>query len=262
MHLVKAIRSELIKLKYPPLLWLIGFVTITTLAIVFSAHYIDIHNSVRLGVNPWIRVSATGLALFSMFVGTPFVILLISALLFIEHQNLGFKQLYTLPKRREVLISYKLIAIFLTLIFTLLLLAIGLIAIGYLLYVIYPETEFTYYKLPLLAMLKGSGGYIISTLGIIGVQYFLAIRFKGFLVPASFGILAYIIGFILASIGNTLAFFSPYSYTMIATDNDQFGLSSYEIKQFGIFNEVQLYSLIFFFTFILMSFYLERNRNI
>jgi len=259
---VKAIQSELIKLKYPPILWLIVFVIFTTLIIVFSAHYLGIHTAIRLGVNPWLNINSTGQAIFSMFIGTPFVILLISTAIFIENQNQGFKQLYTLPKGRASLTAYKLITIFLILFFTLLFLIIGLIATGYFLNIIYPETEFTYYKLPFFIMIKTSVDYIISTLGVIGIQYFLSIRFRGFLVSASFGILAYILSFILVSVSSSLALYLPYSYSMITMDNGAFNLSSIEIDQYGILNEVQLYSILAFIILIFMSLYLEKNRNI
>jgi len=262
LKIAKAIHSELIKLKYPPILWLVVFVVAITLVIVFTAYYIDIHKSVRLGVNPWIRVNTAGQTIFAMFVGTPFVILLISAILFIEHQNLGFKQLYALPKRREILLLYKLLAIFLCLLTTIALLIFGLIIIGYSLNVIYPETEFTFYKMPLLALLKSFGSYIISALGIIGIQYFLSVRFKGFLAPASFGILAYVVGFIITSIDNVIALYFPYCYTMIAKENDLFKLSSFDVKQYGILNEIELYSIIVFLTFILLTLYTERKRSI
>lgn len=264
MRITKAIQSEVIKLKYPPILWLMGFVIAVTLAVVFVAHYLGIHTAIRLGVNPWFRLSATGQAIFFMFVGTPFLILLISAILYIEHQNWGFKQLYTLPSKRGQLVSYKIVAIFLCLLLVLFILIIGLIVVGYSLNMIYPETGFVYYKLPLLEMLSACGGYIVSVLGIIGIQFFLSTRFKGFLVPASIGLLAYIVGFILATVNGSikLPLYYPYCYPIIANENKDFGLSTFEIRGFGVLNEIQLYSIIIFFAFVLLSFYSERRRGV
>ena len=230
--------------------------------IIFTAHYLDIHNAIRLGVNPWLRVNYTGQAIFAMFIGTPFVILLISAILSMEHQNLGFKQLYTLPNRRQNIVLYKLMIILLYLLLILSVLIIGLIAIGILLNMIFPETGFTYYKIPLIDMILSSGEYLVSVLGIIGIQFFLSIRFKGLIVPASIGILAYTIGFILTTLNNLLSLYFPYSYTIIVNENSPFGISSFEIKQFAFLNEVHIYSIIFFLAFIILSLFTERNRNI
>ena len=261
MKLSKAIQSEFIKLRYPPILWLTGFVITITMFIIFIAHYLDIHNAIRLGVNPWFRINNTGQAIFAMFIGTPFVILLISAILSIEHQNFGFKQLYTLPKRRQNIVLYKLMIILLYLLLILFVLIIGLIAIGILLNIIFPETGFSYYKIPLTGMLFSSGEYLVSVLGIIGIQFFLSIRFKGLIVPASIGILAYTIGFILTSLNNSLSLYFPYCYTIIVKEDSPFGTSSFEIKQFAFLNEVHLYSIIVFFSFILLSLITERSRN-
>ena len=262
MKLSRSIQSEFIKLKYPPILWLTGFALVATLLIIFTAHSIDIHNAIRLGINPWLRINNTGQAIFAMFIGTPFIILFISALLFIEHQNWGFKQFYTLPRKRQGLVLYKLLAIFLWLILVLIVLIIGLVIVGVVLNILYPEIGFNYHKVPLMSMFRSSTEYIISVLGILGIQFFLSIRFKGFLVSASFGILAYVIGFILSSVNNSLALCFPYCYTMIAKENSPFEISSIELKQYGFLNEVQLYSIIVFLVFVALSLYTERNRNI
>jgi len=132
MNLTKAIQAELIKLKYPPILWLVGFILFITLVIVFSAHYIDIHKTVTLGRNPWAKLNTAAQAMFSIFIAVPFVVLFMSSVVFIEHQNKGLKQFYALPITRMRLLTYKLIAFILCLLTTIGLLIMGLILIGYL----------------------------------------------------------------------------------------------------------------------------------
>ncbi len=262
MSTIKSIQSELLKLKYPPILWLAGFIILMMLIIVFSAHYLDIHNTAKLGLNPWTRLYKAGQAIFAIFLSVPFIVLLISAALSVEHQNHGFKQLYALPKRRELLLSYKLIALLCVLVTTTIFLALGSIVVGYLLNSILPELEFTYYKLPFLVILKSYAYIMVSLLGVIGIQYFLSLRFKGFLVPASIGVLAYVVGLILTTTPTKLSLYFPYSYPIISRNQQMFDTTFLEIDQLAFLNSVELSSIAVFIFFVLLSLYTERRRNI
>lgn len=259
---MKTVQAELLKLKYPPILWLVGFVLFSIFVIVVSAYIIDIHNTVSLGINPWIRLNASIRAMFSIFIGVPFIVLFISAALNIEHQNHGFKQLYALPIRRESLILIKLVGLILCLLGVVLLLILGNITIGYVLNFLYPETEFSYFDLPILSMVKSYTYVMISLLGIIGIQFYLSLRFRGFLVPASIGILAYVFGIILSSINNKSSIYFPYCHPTIARKSGVFNTESLNIDQLVILNKVEIYSIIAFVVFLGLSLYSERVRNV
>jgi len=259
---IKAIQSELIKLRYPPVFWLIGFTVLITLTIVFAAHYLNINEIITLGKNPWVGLNNIGQSIFSIFISIPLIILFISSAIFLEYKNNGFKQAYALPKNRVWIVIYKLIAMIMCILGTLLLLGAGMITIGYLLNFIYPESEFSYYTIPGFDMIRSLGYGFISYLGVIGIQFFLSLRFKSFLAPASFGILAYVVGLILSSINHSLSLYFPYCYPTIARENSMLDNSELIIRDYGIFNEVELYSIGLFLIFIFLSFYLERNRNI
>ncbi|MDA8693419.1 ABC transporter permease [Saprospiraceae bacterium] len=262
MSTIKSLKSEFLKLKYPPILWLIGFILLSTLAIVFSAYIIDINKTVLLGVNPWIKLNASIRAIFSTFIGIPFVVLFISAALNIEHQNHGFKQLYTLPQRRSILIIYKLAALIFSFIAVIILMILGNILIGYILSWLYPETEFLYYDLPIISFLKNYWYVLISYLGIIGIQFFLSVRFRGFLVPASIGILAFVFGIILSSLDNALSKYFPYCYPSISRNNGVFSNDKLNIDQDALINQIELSSIIIFITFLCLSIYSEKTKNV
>lgn len=185
-----------------------------------------------------------------------------SAALSVEHQNNGFKQLYALPKRRELLLIYKLIALLSVIVTTTLALAIGSIAVGYLLDAILPELEFTFYDLPFLVMLKSYAYIIVSLLGVIGIQYFLSIRFKGFLVPASIGILAYVVGFMLPTTSTKLSLYFPFSYPIVSKNRKMIDTSALDIDQLSFLNSVELSSIGIFVFFVGLSLYTERRRNV
>lgn len=262
MNTISAIRSELIKLKYPPILWLSGFVCFLTLVIIFTAHYIDINNAITLGRNPWHKLNRGAQAIFSIFIAIPFIALIISSAIFLEYKNNGFKQLYTLPKNRIHILLYKLAAILLTIIATMFILSFGVILIGYILNLIYPETEFSYFSLPLAKLILSFVYIFISCLGIIGIQFFLSLKFKSFLVSASFGILAFVVGLILSTSNNVIARFFPYCYPIMCRDANVFDSSQLDIREFGFLNEIEIYSIIVFVIFILLSLFLERKKNI
>jgi len=209
LNTISAIRSELIKLKYPPILWLSGFVCFLTLVIIFTAHYIDINNAITLGRNPWHKLNSL-----------------------------------------------------LTIIATMFILSFGVILIGYILNLIYPETEFSYFSLPLAKLILSFVYIFISCLGIIGIQFFLSLKFKSFLVSASFGILAFVVGLILSTSNNVIARFFPYCYPIMCRDANVFDSSQLDIREFGFLNEIEIYSIIVFVIFILLSLFLERKKNI
>jgi len=243
-------------------MWLIGSVIMATLAVIFSAHYIDINNTITLGRNPWIKIGKAGVSIYSIFMSIPFLVLFISAALHIEHQNNGFKQLYSLPKNRGILIFYKMAALLICVILSLILLMIGLIVVGYILNFIYPETGFTYHRLPFLSMIKSFCYVLISMLGIVGIQFFLSLRFKGFLVPASIGVLAFIFALLLGSMNNPMSQYFPYCYPIIAKEHGAFDTSELGIAQDVLLNSVEISSISVFIVFMLLSYFLERKRNI
>lgn len=259
---IASLKSELLKLKYPPILWLSVFILISIFAIVFSAYVIDINKTVRLGVSPWLKLDASIRAIYSIFIGIPFVVLFISAALNIEHQNSGFKQLYALPKSRAVLILYKLVALIVSVIVVTSFLILGNILMGYILNWLYPETEFSYYKLPIGSLLKSYFYVLISFLGVIGIQFYLSLKFKGFLIPASIGILAYVFGIILSSVNNTLAIYFPYCHPTIARSSGVFDTGDLKINQDIFLNQVEVMSIIVFILFVGLTLYNERTRNI
>lgn len=262
MTLIKSIHSELIKLKYPPILWLIGFVLFVCIAILFSAHYIDVQKTAMLGRNPWIKLDLAGQAVFSIFISIPFIVLFFSAAFHIEHNNRGFKQLYTFPQHRATLLLHKLATFLMTLFVAICILIIGTIGVGYFINAIYPETEFIYFEIPFFSMVKSYAYILISLLGVIGIQFFLSLRFKGFLVPASIGILGYVFGLIVSSVNNVSSLYFPYCYPIVSREKGMMDTSELNIDQSAILNNVELYSIAIFIIFVMLSLFSEHRRNI
>ncbi len=262
MFLIRSIQAELIKLKYLPILWLCATVVFAILLVVFTSHYIDVNSVATLGRSPWLKIKTASAAIFSVFMIIPFVVLFISAAVYIEHQAKGWKQQYTVSTSRAAVFFSKLLSLLLVILITLFILIIGLIACAYLLNFLLPELEFNYYKIPIFIFFKTLAHTFLATLGVIGIQYFLSLRFKGFLIPAGFGIVAFIIGIILGSVNNPLAVYYPYSYPIIAQDYGMFIRDKIGVVEYGWINNVEMYSILIFLVFILFACILETRKNV
>lgn len=261
MTILRYIGAEFIKLRYLPIVWLSGVVVFAVLLIVFSAHFIDV-NSISFDVDPWRRTLVACRGIFSVFMAIPFVVLLISAALYVEHQSNAWKYQYTVPTNRMIIVLSKLITILLWVITTIFLLTLGLILVGYVLDAFLPEYEFAYYRIPYLIFVERLSHNFVSLLGVIGIQYFLSFRFKGFLIPASIGIVAFLSGLILGSTNNAAALYYPYSYPIIVDDMGMFKLDKVGIVEYGMLNNVEVYSIIVFLIFVGITCVLEQRRNI
>lgn len=261
MTFLRYISAEFIKLRYLPIMWLSAVVVFAVMLIVFSAHFIDV-NSIRFDVDPWRRTLVACRGIFSVFMAIPFIVLLVSAALYVEHQSNAWKYQYTVPIDRMVIVISKLVTILLWVIATIFLLTLGLIMVGYILDAFLPEYEFAYYKIPYWIFVERLSHNFISLLGVIGIQYFLSYRFRGFLLPASIGIVAFLCGLILGTTNNTAALFYPYSYPIIVDDMGMFKLDKVGIVEYGVLNNVELYSIIVFLLFVVMTGVIEQRRNI
>ncbi len=262
MRFFQSIQAELTKLKYLPILSLVCFALFSVLGIVLVAHYMDVNNIAVLDKNPWLKVWNAGVGMFSVFIANPFVIMLISAAVFIEFQSNTWKYLYTTPLSRTHLFYSKLAAIIFFIAATLITLSIGLIMCGYALNFIFPEIEFSYHTPPVFELLKSFTHTIISLLGVIGIHYFLSHRFKGFLIPSSFGIIAFIVAIIIGAMNKPLALYYPYAYPIVSQEHNMFRTDAVGIIDYGWINNVELFSIICFFFFIVLANVLEVRKQI
>jgi len=262
LNFINSIRSELIKLKYLPIFWLVAFVCVIIWAIMITMHILDVNGAVTLSGSPWEKMMSALGGIVSVFLASPFVILLIGAALYIEHQAKGWKHLYALPKKRFSIILSKLAAILIFALVGFLIIIPGLLICGYIINTIFPEYEFNLYAPPVWDMTRSLGQIFVSILGIIGIQFFLSVRFKGFLIPASIGVIAFIVGLILATTNKSLALFLPYSYPMVARDRGMFKVDKVGIEEWGIFTNVEWFSIGVFLFFVVSTLILESRKNV
>jgi len=262
MNIIKNISAEFIKLKYAPIVWLFSLVVLSVTVIVFMAGYLDNNTVVVLGKNPWVKHLGATLSIFSVLVSTPFVVMLISTYVFTENQARGWNYMYSTPQRRSTIFYSKLLSIILVVISLITLLLISNILGAYLLDFLMPEIEYRHYEMNLMRHLPDYGHVFISMLGVIGIQYFLSLRFKGFLIPMSFGIIAFVVGIVIGSLNKTYALFFPYCYPNIVKDHNMFRIDKIGIVQGEWFNTVEIYSMAVFIFFVAFANVLEVRKQV
>lgn len=262
MNFLRSISAELSKLKYAPIIWLCFFVVGMMTAIVFAASYLDQSNIVQLGLNPWHRHMLASLGIFGVMILTPFTVMLVSTTVFIENHSKAWKFLYSTPRTRTHAFYAKLVAIFILIFAVTLSIFLLNIVCAYLLDFLLPEIEFRYFEMDLASILASYAHVFISLLGVIGIQYFLSFRFKGFLVPMSFGVIAFIVGIIIGSMNKPLALYYPYSYPSIVRDYHMFTIDKIGITQHGWLNNVEIHSIIVFVFFIALANILELRKDV
>lgn len=262
MFSMNTLRAEFIKLKYPPIFWLTAVVLLVMMVIIFASHFLDVNSVAGLGDNPWRKMIVASNGIFFIFMAIPFVVLLVGAALYIEHQANAWKHLYVTPKHRVLTVLVKLITLLLWLLLTTMALCVCIAVCGYLLDFFLPELEFGYFPILYSTMLSTFTHSIIALLGVFGIQFFLSLRFKGFLLPACIGIIGFVVGIIIGSLNNPLAKFYPYSYPLIVKDVGMFRTDKIGIIEYGWFNSIELSSIACFVLFVSLALFLESRRSV
>jgi len=256
------INAEIKKLKSTPIIYLVLFCCLFISVIIIIAHSLDINSTARLNTDPWKRLFAAGLSIYSFFVINPFVVLLVSAVMYVEQRADAWKLLYTLPVGRGSIYFSKLLVIIGITIGCSLVLVLFLVLSGYFINLFYPEIEVVYYQPDILALFKKIFHTIVALLGVIGLQYFLSLWFKNFLVPLSLGVVGFILGFIVTTTNSKIALCIPFTFPMIVKDYGMFRNDKVAYVFGDWLTNVELYSIIFFVVFVALGYFYETRRNV
>lgn len=256
------ITAEFIKLKRTPIPLFMLFCCCFVGFITFASHAMDVHNTARVGVDPWIRYFKGSMSIYSIFVLTPFIILLVSAKAFIEQRANAYKYLYSNPIKRGHIYFYKLFMILFLLLVMVLLSTIILVGLSFILEMRYPEFEFSYHSIGIANFFKMNMHSLIASLGIVGIQFFLCMNSKNFMIPLGIGIFGFVLGFILMVTASKYSAYLPYEYPMIVKD---FGMVNFPHRSESFIsgiNNLQLNSIICFVFFVILGYIFEIKKNI
>jgi hypothetical protein len=132
----------------------------------------------------------------------------------IEHKAETWKTLFSLPISKWWVYAAKYVYAFFLIVLCLMLFVLFTLGLGNLLSVLKPALKFSEYHMEsTLAQIYFK--LLLSSLGILSIQFLLSLLFRDFLKPMGIGFTATIAGVIMASAGWKYAYLFPYSHPML-----------------------------------------------
>lgn len=260
MKMLDLFIAECLKIKSSLTLYFSLIISALIVSLVFVGHNLDVHSLASLNQNPWNLYFNRAHCILTAFMTGPICIFLILSFFFLERRADSQKLLFTFPNSRMQLSLMKAILILLLLFWIFSSFVFITAGSGYVLNWIFPEYELTYYSPPISESLSLMFHTFINCLGIVGIQILLHTLFRSYLIPLGIGFLAFISGFILATLNLSMTKFHPYSYPVIVRDLNFIASDYRELYYDGWFSNLELYSLIIFIVCIAMSMIIESNK--
>lgn len=260
--MLSILQSEWLKVKSTPFLYLIIIAACVIPFSIIVPVILDAYNMTDLNRNPWSLHFNGVFAIFSVFVISPLIILMVSTCDYIEYQAKANKYRYCSPISRSQFYFGKVFFLILMTLIAFALLPVFAVISGIFVDQILPEYEYGYYSPELISRFVFMKGIFIASLGIIGIQYFLSTYFKHFIIPLGLGMLGYISSFILAAINSSLSIWLPYDYPLIVNDLKMFKNDQNQEMIGTVLSTVEVYSIVTFILFVGLGWHIEKNRNV
>lgn len=257
--LCKAYICEFKKSKRSAAFWLSFIGVMSIVGIFFLIRLIKYEHFIpKDGANPW-----DGLILSNMFsVGAlflPFYVILLTTLFVqIEHRTNMWKHLKIQPFHFSAIFYGKLMSIVTYIVFTHILFAVMLLMSGYLLGFLRPELKFLEFSPDILTMATYVSQYIISSLAMLIIQFWISMRTSSFVVPIGTGLVFYIAAMILINGWEDIIYF-PYAYSNLVTYAGR-GIVKLD-KIYGVLN-INLFSLIYFMVLSVIAYFDIRRLEV
>lgn len=260
---ISIIKSEFTKIKTTPLPLMLLVAIMMIVFMTTMATVLDIHNVAKIDVSTWKQYMHGSIAIYSVFILSPIVILFVSGLSFIESRARGWKYLYTTPHHRAKFYFSKLAVIIISILFLTMLLIGLLLVTAYIINIFYPECEFTYYSPNLTIHVEKLAHVLIACLGIIGLQYLLSYLFNHFLIPLGMGLFCFVVGIIMSATNISYSLYNPFTFPMLAIDQGMFRFDHRtEAWEGSWLSNVEVNSIIVFLVCIAIGYLYERRKNI
>ncbi len=262
LSIVRSLRADTIKLKNTPIFWvsLLGGLFVTGL--LFLMHYFSVEEINKPDTNPWDFYCGFGVTFVSILLVIPFVVLVASSVMLPEHKSESDKYLYSLPLPKGRFYFSKLVVILGIIATTYLIFFIAHLLVGWILGFLRPEYEFHQYAPQIADFAWMLGHSYLSVLGVVGLHYWLSVRWKNFIIPMGVGLCGYIISVMFSITGRSdLAIFFPYSYPALI--GNALGVeNSNNLIWWGGLANVEWLSMACFVVFAVIGFIEESRRNI
>lgn len=256
----RSFKAEQNKLKRTPLLWISLLGGIFVAVLIFLLFFFNVEEMAQSTAEPWPRYLGLSVGIVAMLLLVPYAILLTGAIVYPEHQGGMWKHLFSLPLPRGQFYFGKLAIVLCLLLLTFLIFFAALLLGGILLGYLRPIYGFQDSALPAGQLLWVLGHTFLSLLGVVALQYWLAIRSKSFIAPVGIGLGGFILAFIAVK-KSKLALLFPYCYPMFrALLSTETTVEESGLRVFAGLVEFEWYSLICFLLFTLLG-WMEVNRR-
>lgn len=240
-------RTEIIKSKNTFALWLAVLGAAFIPSVMFLIYLNRWESFVpKAGDNPWTIFLANAWNVVSFIFIPFFVVLLCTLVMGIEHKSNTWKHLFTLPVSKSAVYLGKLLII-ISLVIACYVLFIGFLLVsGSVLGLIKPKLGFLAHTPDLPPVLKTAFKSFVSTLGILGIHYWLSIRLKNMILPIGIGLVGIVTATILINFWKNIIYY-PYAFTIIST--------SPMFKPDGFLAASEWYSLGYFVVFGVLGYF-------
>ncbi|GAB5564242.1 MAG: hypothetical protein Wins2KO_13050 [Winogradskyella sp.] len=216
----------------------------------YMSDYQNFNNKELL--NPWIRFLSDQFQNTAPFLLPTLIILQCSLIAQIEHKINGFKFIFVQPISRVKIYISKLITVVFLLLITYIIFGISLYLFGIILGLTHEHFAFLEFKFPIKFFLNFVSATFIANLAILGMQFWLSIKYKNFILPLGLGLVLLITGLIVFRAKES--FYFPYSYSLYAIYTDNPNLKWYP--------QIGLISLIYFLTITIIGCFQINRENI
>ncbi len=189
MNFITATHSELLKTKRTASFWLSVAGAALIPALFFVAYVSKSETmSVAMKANPWVSHFSTGWKVMSPLLFPMYIILICTLVTHIEFRNNTWKQVFAAPIPIGTIYLSKFVAIHLMIILCFVLFNVFMLLSGMGINLIRPDFTFLNRAVDWRFMFQLNVKMYVSILGISGLMYWAALRFKNFIAPLGIGL--------------------------------------------------------------------------
>ncbi|MEM1324974.1 MAG: ABC transporter permease [Bacteroidota bacterium] len=258
-------QAELLKIQRTPILYiaLIGGVFITGL--IFIMHLFNAEGLIEPGRDPWMMYFDMGYAITCMALLVPYIVILMSSMAYLEHNASAWKYVYSLPIAKSNIYFSKLALALLLIVATYIIYFLSVWGTPYIVDLIHPEYGFRAATPELGNWIRRLVRSFLCILAVVGLQYWVSIRWQSFIIPIGIGLLGFIVAIICVLTGKyDYALWIPHAYASlmaleigITEESDIVGLT-----KIGWFYRVELLSMALFVIFVALGYIEQMKQNV
>ncbi len=239
------IKAEILKTKNTSAVWLTVFASIFVPTIFFIGTVSKDRLVKAYGPDPWFVYLNKSWQSVSSFLLPMYIILLCGLIAQVEFRNGTWKQVFASPRSYFDIYVSKFVVILLLILLSLMIFDFSFILSGYAISIVNNKFIFDRAPLHMMVIIKMTIKMFISILGLSAIQYWLAVRFKNFIISFGIGL-----GILLACVivGNNWekTQYIPYAYPWQIFMNQAEGIS-------GKVHDTLLYSVAVFVVVMLFG---------